>query len=337
MAGSAESFDSRYKILTHSEIGAAAPQVHGLAQLAFGTYPGVLRPSEAHRRWYIRRPGMDPNMSQAALYDGCLVSSVFVTVVKMRLCGSVRLVGIIDTVMTHPSHRRRGLARHLLSRAIADMRACGLAATMLYTMPDTVPFHLYRDLGFTPHAKVHCLSRTSAGESPSGLKARCAKPSDDQALMMLVDGSWRCFEGYVPVDGALWRWRKHDRPRELPAEIACIQEEGRLLGCVTICRAPIVGKEPDSTSYVLTDLALDADCDGETVLQALLGQVPAGEEIRILSAEGNWRINHLLLDAGFVRDGEETAMLLPLRPGATPSSNVSGVPWYVLTESVIGV
>ena len=112
----------RYDIVPHADIPDLAGQIHALAAVAFGAYPGVLAPHLAHREWYIRRPGMDRDLSMGILCDGRLVASVFVTQAPVRLGGRPLSLGIVDTVMSHPDHRRQGLARWALSAAVDAMR-----------------------------------------------------------------------------------------------------------------------------------------------------------------------------------------------------------------------
>lgn len=326
-----------YRIHPHAEIGELASQVYELTRLAFGAYPGVLQPSEAHRAWYVRRPGMDATLSQAALLEGRLVASLFVTVAQLRLGGRLAPVGIVDTVMTHPAHRRRGLARRLLTEAIAGMRARGLSASLLYTLPGSVPFQLYRSLGYRPHAPVHYLHRLQPTTLPVRRTVQRAGPADRPALIAFLNEHHAGHDGYIPIDEALWSWRRVERPPELPAATYLVHKEGTVQGCATLCRAPIVASGAGAASYVITDLALGAASDAAAVLDALLSPIPAGAEARILSAEANGAVNHLLRAAGFRPSGAEVGMVLPLDAEAELALAAPPARWYVLAESVIGV
>lgn len=325
-----------YRIVPHTEIGKLASQVYELTRLAFGTYPGVLEPSEAHRAWYVRRPGMDTDLSQAALYEGRLVASGFVTVASLRLGSGLAPVGIVDTVMAHPAHRRRGLARRLLAQAIAGMRARGLEASLLYTVPDSMPYHFYRSLGYQPYAPVGYLRRCQPATSPA-VPVRLATPADQPALIAFLNRRLAGQGGYIPIDDHLWRWRKAERPPGLPAATYLVRREGAIRGCATLCQAPIVGSSAGAASYVVTDLALASETGAEAALDALLSPIPVGVEVRILSAEANGATNRLLAAAGFARQGGEVAMVLPLTSHAERTLAVPPSSWYVLTESVIGV
>ncbi|MCJ7752768.1 MAG: GNAT family N-acetyltransferase [Armatimonadetes bacterium] len=110
---------SGYKFATHADIE-DRPGLHqdlsDLNALTFGQYDAGVAASPSFMAWYTARPGMDPRLCQAVLCGEELVSSLFVTVTRMRLAGKTVACGIIDTVMTHPAHRRRGLARRPVVR-----------------------------------------------------------------------------------------------------------------------------------------------------------------------------------------------------------------------------
>ena len=103
-----------YRTCTHEDVSDQPGLLQALADLnalTFGKYDGVVVPSRDFMAWYTRRPGMDPRLCQAAFAGERLVASLFVTLLEMRLWGQIVQCAIIDTVMTHPSHRRKGLAR----------------------------------------------------------------------------------------------------------------------------------------------------------------------------------------------------------------------------------
>ncbi len=172
-----------YTLVPHRAIGHLAEQIYALTRLAFGSYAGVLVPSPEHRDWYVRRPGMDADLSVAVLCEGRLVSNVFVTVAALRLGGGLLPAGIVDTVMTHPAHRRQGLARWALETAIAGMRDRGLAASLLYTVAGSMPAALYGSLGYRAQAPVRYYralpgahGRPRAGSTPGGWTLASTRP-----------------------------------------------------------------------------------------------------------------------------------------------------------------
>ncbi|MDI7277395.1 MAG: GNAT family N-acetyltransferase [Anaerolineae bacterium] len=325
----------RYEVRPHAGVGDLARQAYELTRLAFSSYDGVLEPSLAHTVWYLRRPGMDAHLSQAVLCDGRLVASVFVTVADVRLGGSPLRTGVVDTVMTHPEHRRRGLARRLLCQAIAGMRECDLEAALLYTVPGSVPFHFYEGLGFQPHAEVDYLRRTQPEGKASPPGAERATACQRTEAMAFLNAHFRQHDGYVAMDEALWRWRRLDRPAENPAHSYLVRDGGHVVGSATLCPASIVGAR--RACCVLTDLAIVPGADACGTLARLLAPAPPGSEVLVLSYAGDAEGSALLRAAGFVRRGGEVAMLLPLSSRAEQAAIAPPRRWYVLTESVIGV
>jgi len=329
---------SPYDIVPHSRLHSLAEQIYDLAALAFGTYPGVLVPSRAHRDWYVRRPGMDASLSRAALCGDRLVASLFVTVAPVRLGGGVEPVGIVDTVMTHPEHRRRGLARRLLTEAIAGMRFRGLAASLLYTVDGSMPYRFYRGLGYRPYAPVRYCRRPGIprGAVPdSGL--RPMRPGEDDAVRDLLNAAYARHEGYVPLDVPLWRWRKVERPPELAATVWVLEGADGLLGSVTTCRAPIVTDSGSASACVLSDLVPAPAVDPGAVLPRLLGAAPAHLEARMLAASGGGGLERALSSAGWAPEATEVAMVLPLCREADRWLSEPPRLWYPLVESIIGL
>ena len=113
-----------YRICTHEDVSDQPGLLRALADLnglTFGHYDGVVAASEEFMSWYTRRPGMDPRLCYAAFAGERLVASLFLTLAEMRLWGQTVQCGIIDTVMTHPQHRRKGLARASQERLVESL------------------------------------------------------------------------------------------------------------------------------------------------------------------------------------------------------------------------
>jgi len=335
---SAQPLTRCYEISPHAQIDDLAARIHGLARLAFGTYPGVLSPLEAHRAWYVRRPGMDRDLSMGILCEGQLVASTFVTVAPMRLGGQEMPVGIVDTVMSHPGHRRQGLARWALSASVDEMRARGLAASLLYTVEDSMPARFYESLGYVVHMPVRYY-RAPRPARPTGEAApRRARPEESGAIMRFLNDALAEHDGYIPLDEPLWRWRHRERPAALPAATWVLEGDTGYAGCVTICRAPIVAPDGGQVAcHVLTDLAVAPGADPSPTIAGLLGAVPGGCEARALSAECEGAVNGVLEGLGFAAATREVAMVLPLDGEARGALHRAPAHWYALAESVIGV
>lgn len=325
----------RYELLSHREVGDLAAQVYDLAALAFGTYPGVLQPSRAHREWYVRRPGMSAELSQAMVCGDRVVSSVFVTMARMRLFGEVRPVGILDTVMTHPEHRRRHLASAVVGEALAGIRARGLVAALLYTLDGSMPFRMYGGMGFRPHARVAYWRRPEADTTPGG-GARRVEPHEHARLQALLNAWHAGVEGHIPLDDALWRWRKVARPAELPAQVWLLERCGKPLGTATLCRAPIVSEGGARAAWFLTDLATDPDADRRAAVEELLRIVPAGEA-RTLTADTDEDASRALRAAGYERVAVEVAMIRACDEGLRAAPHDPPRGWYPLAESIVGL
>ncbi len=321
-----------YEMTPHAAVPDLARQAYELTRLAFSSYEGVLTPSEAHTAWYLRRPGMDRKLSRAALHEGRMVSSVYVTVAMVRFGGQLVRTGVVDTVMTHPDHRRRGLARRLLEEAIEAMRAHGLAASLLYTVPGSGPYELYQSLGFRPHAEVAYLRRPPLG---AGQRREPAAPVRRGELVAFLNTCFAADDGYVPLDDDLWSWRREERPAECPALISSVEHDGALVGSVTFCTGSIVGM--GSPCYVLSDLAIAPGVDASETLAALLVAAPGDAPMLALAATGDHREIQALETAGFAHTGSEVAMVLPLSAQGERAAAHPLRRWYVLVESVIGV
>ncbi len=63
-------------------------------------------------------------------------------------------VGYVDHVVTFPSSRRRGFARALTLRAVAEASAAGAERTYLLAEPEGVAAGMYRAIGFAPVTQI---------------------------------------------------------------------------------------------------------------------------------------------------------------------------------------
>lgn len=81
-----------------------------------------------------------------AVCDGRLVASVGWLLREMTFDGAPRRVAGMGTVLMHPAHRGRGIARTMISVAVEYARAAGAETVMLLCLPELVPF--YTQLGW---------------------------------------------------------------------------------------------------------------------------------------------------------------------------------------------
>lgn len=328
-----------YEIVAHSDLGNLASRIYDLTAACFATYPGVIHPTEAHRAWYVRRPGMDAALSSAALFGDEIVSSVFITRVLMRLGGTLVPVGMVDTVMTHPAHRRRGLASAVLSRAILGMKSEGLAAASLSTLLHSMPYRFYESLGFRLVTPMDYYQRLQPARASMGSRAEMLPPEADGEALAFLNAHFAQDEGYIPYDEALWRWRKRERPAELPAEhrLVC-NAKGVLSAFASLCRAPIVTQGGPQRVTILTDLALPSSSEeAPDALEALLASIPARQNVGVLVARCNEGEARVLGAQGFQVVHTEAAMILPFWPALSTALEKSPERWYPVVESVIGV
>jgi GNAT superfamily N-acetyltransferase len=66
--------------------------------------------------------------------------------------GGIDGVGQVEDLFTHPDFRRRGLARALIHRCVADCREHGAGAVVIVADPADTPKQMYAAMGFRPVA-----------------------------------------------------------------------------------------------------------------------------------------------------------------------------------------
>ena len=312
-----------YAVLNYARRRPPLAELTELTGRAFAEYPGVIVADEPFISWYLARPGFDSVLSQAVWNGEALAGGLFVTRAHLWLAGGWREVGIIDTVMTAPEHRRAGLARRALEAALDAASQAGLCAMQLYTGPGSPGFHLYESLGFRTVAELRywrapCLEHGAPDSSWSvaGLSA-----------LNLLDPLLGTHEGVPRVDMATWRWRKENRPASMPATV-WLQAGGR------------AGVSATAVPVCLTDgskvtLLNDMVGIGAPSLTALVPHLPDGADVVALADKRDARAVAALRDAGLSPAQAEVAMLLPLTHAGAPLP-AAGRPWFPLSESVIG-
>jgi GNAT superfamily N-acetyltransferase len=304
-----------------------------LQTLAFAHYEGVVEPSEDFMRWYISRPGLHRHLCQAAFAGEELVSSLFVTLSRMRLCGEWVSCGLVDTVMTHPGHRRRGLARRLFGRALEAMASAGADLSLLYTSradPPGPAQRLYEDLGYRVRELVVRFVRESA--HGSSVKPARALPPDASARDLFRDALGGR-EGWLDLDEALWAWRRTSRSRLYPVTLR--QTPGG--GAAAVCTGRLLASGRPEPAAVLSDLVLPEDGERATALAGILAAVPPELPVTVLCPHREVGLAELLVDMGFRAAAVEAAFIRPHSDLAARLVEREPQGWYVAVESVIGI
>ncbi len=320
-------------IVAHSQVADLPSQALRLASAAFAGYAGVTLPTAGKINWYLERPRMRRDLSMGAVNaEGVLVSSVYITLERVQMAGALVPVALVDTVMADPAYRRLGLARRTLTAALEASRAAGAVVALLFTVPASAPCHFYESLGFSIAEQIRVLARGQA--STGSEEARLATPADTANLIAFWNHVYGGHNGYVPLDEPLWRWRREQRPLELPSQTWLSPREGPIVAAVNYCRARVIGSAAES--LVLTDLAWLPGSAGAAQALALLRGAPRAEA-RLLAPVRDAGLQAVAVAAGCVEIGREAAMLAPLAPEGERLLGEELTPWYALPESVIGV
>lgn len=327
---------SGYRFTTHGEIADKAGLHRQLAELeglTFSHYDAVIEATPSFVDWYTARPGMDARLCQAALCGDDLVGNVFVTVARMRLAGEMVSCGILDTVMTHPAHRRRGLARGVLERAIGAMEEAGVEVSLLNTAwaePAAVPQRMYESLGYRVYTSVDRYVRRAP---QNGGEEAAAPMAPDEAAREGFSAAFGERSGWLELDECLWRWHRVDRPSEYPNRI-CRTPDG---GMGVLCTGRLLVDGMPRPYTVLSDIAPSEHGAMGRALRSMMAAAPREAPITVLCPRTDDVLGETLKGTGFEVAGAEVAML---RPIAAASARLLEQPvgdWYVAVESIIGV
>jgi hypothetical protein len=256
-----------------------------------------------------------------------------VTLAPMKVAGETLFCGLIDTVMTHPYHRRRGLARALLRRALGAMQAAGAQISFLNTLlanPPAGPQRLYESLGYVPYAPVVRFlkdpSQVSTGPSAVPI-------SPDEAARAAFTARLGDRTGWIDLDEDLWRWRRIDRPARYPVTIGRAPDGG--LGVV--CTGDLLAGGRPRPVTVISDLAPSDPASLPDLLASLLAAVPPAAAATVLCPQSDEALSRALQATGFRATDTEIGLFLPLSSRAAALLAAPPRPWYVSVESVIGV
>lgn len=319
-----------YQIVDHNQVADLPQQLADLSNIAFAEYEGSPQADAAFCEWYLRRPGSTPELCVAALAGDRMVSNVLVAVQPLVLGGETLPCGIVDTVATHPDHRGQGLARQLMLATHERMRQAGAEAAVLYTNPANHPYRFYGRLGYETRAQAGLI--TGSRPTPSGDTAvRPMRPEEAEVVRLLTNRTFAAYEGFSPLDDALWDWHRVDRPANLPVSLQVAERDGQIIGVVALATVDVLLA---GQRQVLTVVS-DAVYPDESCLCDLLATAP-GTDLAAL-ADLQSPLTDDLQALGFTVSVGEVAMVLPFTERARYALTQRSGPWYVMVESVIGV
>ncbi len=324
-----------YRFVDHTQVRDLIEQVTILEAVAFAEYEGAPTFDESFTEWYLRRPGSTARLGVAALDDGQMVAVVLVAIQSVQLGGKVLDCGIIDSVATHPEHRRQGLARKLMEMAHEKMRVAGADAGVLYTNPEDHPYEFYRRLGYQTRAICQMMEGKRPAEN-GALMVRAAGAVEHEVIARMLNEFYSAHEGYAPMSAELWEWHKVARPLGMEVLLLVAEADGKPVATCTYAEVPILLKGETVTVAALSDFAYDADaCDGADALMSLLVAAPQGTVVCLVDKEDS--LSEHYREAGFTKVVSEVSMVLPFSKAAHEAMENKSGPWYVMVESVIGV
>lgn len=338
---------SDHKIQSHTEFlsqpgrsrdaAGLAEALDALSHAAFGQYDGVIAGTPEFKRWFMSRPGMTDESRFLAAAEGKVVSSVFVTLTPMQWAGQVMAAGLVDSVMTHPDHRRKGLARALLTRSVDFMEGRGVDLSLLYTVAGSMAYDFYASMGYVDYVRVQFLRRATHDLAGTKQPGASSPMLEGPQLRALLDTAYAGHDGYLPMGQELWQWRRETRPSFVPVDVHTIATADHGHATFALGQAPIRRAGRRETMTMLNDCAtsgrgLDAD-----LFRQMLSIVPAGPPVIMLCAQTNEAEREACLEAGFEVVSEEACMIKPISARAERASRCPPRLWYAVTESVVGI
>ncbi|MEN6644177.1 MAG: GNAT family N-acetyltransferase [Armatimonadia bacterium] len=319
-----------YRLVTHREVPRLPEQLASLSNLAFAEYEGAPEVDAAFCDWYGRRPGSSLDVCVGALYGDTLVANVLVAIQEVNVGGEFIPCGIVDTVATHPEHRKHGLAHRLMDMAHEIMRRRKVEAAVLYTNPENHPYHFYGRLGYVARARAGMLT----GERPTAQGAYQVRPmgeGEEGTVRDLVNARYSRYEGFARLDEALWQWHRVERPASMPAEVVVAEQDGRIVGTVALAEVDVLLAGQRERVTVLSDAVYpDTGC--------LRDMLAASRQAKTMALHGLLNPEKDdLEELGFVTQVGEVSMVLPFSKRAQALLREPQGPWYVMVESVVGV
>ncbi|MFO7947842.1 MAG: GNAT family N-acetyltransferase [Armatimonadota bacterium] len=327
---------SDYRFVTHTDVPDRVEQVTELNAVAFAEYEGAPVLDETFTHWYLQRPGSTPGRCVAALDpDDEMVSMVLVAIQPLQIGGRVIDCGIIDSVATHPGHRRHGLARRLMEMAHDIMQGDGADAAVLYTDPNNYPYEFYQSLGYQTRAMCQ-LMRGSRRQKRGGVGLQLMHRPCSGDVAELLDEFYADHEGYARMDGDVFTWHKIERPEGMEVAVLTARIGEDLAATCTYAEIELLLQGSRLAVATISDFAYRPElCDGAEALKSMLAVAPQDRLVSICDEEDP--LAELYKQMGFTPEVNEVAMILPFTNAADQAVAGDGGPWYPMVESIIGV
>ncbi|NPV46125.1 MAG: GNAT family N-acetyltransferase [Armatimonadetes bacterium] len=319
-----------YRYVSLDEVRRLPEQLATLSNAAFAEYEGAPEVDAEFVSWYLRRPGSGPAVCVGALWGDELVACVLVALQALNLGGEFVRCGIIDTVATHPAHRRRGLARRLMELAHGRIGENAGEAAVLYTNPENHPYLFYGRLGYVTRARAALLTGVRPGKAQQ-YTVRTMGPAEQDVVRELVNGRYGNYEGFALLDEALWDWHRLHRPSGLPVTVAVAERGGEIVGtaALAVCEV-LLGGQRRRLCFASDLVYPDLGC-----LQDLLALAPASDLAALYDTRAAQSAD--LQALGFESQLGEVSMVLPFTSRTEVLLRRDAGPWYVMVESVVGV
>jgi predicted N-acetyltransferase YhbS len=167
---------------------ASDPEMDAFFQLAAAHFvrdvPGEIAASDL-RRSVAEAPGADPTAVRGAFRGDVYVGGYLIEERLLRIGGARLPVACVGVVITHPDHRRQGVATALMNDAATWVRERGLVMLLLHGLAD-----FYRPFGYVDvFDQTEHVVRVSdiLTAPPSPYRVRIATVDDAPALLDLYE------------------------------------------------------------------------------------------------------------------------------------------------------
>ncbi len=139
---------------------------------------------------------------------------------------SVPMSGIVGVVVA-PEYRGSGVASYMMRSAMEEMRADGVALSVLYASTQTI----YRKMGYEQagHSVSYRFPVSSLPTREQRLVVRVAMPEDEPEMHRLYTERARQTNGNLDRHPVIWEWKLRERP---PVSAYMVERDGVAEGYV---------------------------------------------------------------------------------------------------------